>query len=138
MESNATLRAAFTAHLNRWMAVSFDFGTYDCVAFTVEWIDAQRGTNFDRTVAQKFRGLPFREVRVLAEQGRLQAEVLRVLGSPHPVAPKLGDVVMFRNQRGQETVGLAGETLVYGLGERGIGGLPLSTVTLVWPLEGIH
>lgn len=136
---SSELEAALAAHLQRWMHQPFVFGTADCVAFTASWIDGQRGTNYAVRVERQFRGLPFREVRLFAEPGRLRAAVTTMLGEPAGVEEvKLGDPVMFDNGEGKETLGVAGETLAYGPDAHGIGALPLAgRVRAVWPLERI-
>jgi len=133
------LITAFAAHLKRWQAQPFVFGTADCVAFTVDWIDTQRGTHFTARVEREWRTRPFRDLRMLAEPGKLRAAVEAVLGPPDEGAQsKLGDVVMFRTPDDKEAIGVAGERLVYGPSEHGIAAVAQTgRLTAVWPLEWI-
>jgi len=134
-----SLQEAFTAHLKRWMAYSFEFGTHDCVAFAVEWIDAQRGTKFAYRIDSEFRCRPFRELRTLVETDRLKDEVIKVLGEPRQDSrPHLGDVVMYHNGVNRITLGLAGEDMVYGPDRHGMSALLLKDRLLSWwPLAEI-
>jgi len=133
------IEAALTAHLLRWEGKPFAFGTADCVNFTVDWIDAQRGTSFGTQTALQYRALPFRELRMLGEPGRLRAAVIDALGAPSDtLTPKAGDVVLFLTGEGKEALGVAGEALLYGPDRNGLSGIAQAQrVTAVWPLERI-
>jgi hypothetical protein len=134
------LGMALAAHLRRWAARDFDLGTVDCVAFTTEWIDAQRGTHYTELVQRRFRSLTFTELRVYAEPGRLLREICGVLGAPlGALTPKLGDAVVFANGLRRDTFGVAGAELVYSPDARGVGGFAAAgRVVAVWALEGIE
>lgn len=136
---DANLENAFAEHLHRWRDQPFVLGTADCVVFTVAWIDAQRGTHLTMQVEREWRGRPFRELRTLAQPGKLRAAVEAVIGPPDEGTQcKLGDVVMFNTAEGKEAIGVAGERLVYGPSNHGIGAVAQTgRLTAVWPLEWI-
>jgi hypothetical protein len=134
-----TLHKEFTEHLLKWQNQPFAMSTADCVAFTVDWIDAQRGTKLAARIGSEFRCLPFRELRTLVETDRLKDEVIKVLGEPRQDSrPHLGDVVLYHNGVNRITLGLAGEDMVYGPDRHGLSGLLLKGRQMGWwPLAEI-
>ena len=126
-------------HVEIWSARRFTLGSVDCAAFVTDWIDSQRGTEYSQLIEREWAGRPHRELLRMLTPGKLREAATEVLGAPvEGGTAQPGDVLLSKNWRGEDALGIAGESLCYAPGFQGVGALPLAgRVQAVWPLNGL-
>lgn len=106
MSLNQTQKAALAGHIYRAGAIGFVWGQNDCCLFVADWIRARTG----RDLASDFRGRYCDEAgasAVLSAAGGIERLFDERIGERVPLSQAgLGDVVTWRDRRGELLAGL--------------------------------
>ncbi len=127
----------FTQYLWQHQYIPFQYGVHDCSLFVCGWVDKELGTGYLRLLSDMSRGTGLSKlIRRISVPGGYAALVNEVTGKIGALGEgKLGDVAVFRQPCGTETLGIQSHRLVHVPGKNGLTAFGSHLITHHWSLE---
>ncbi len=123
------------AAVEAWRHEPFAWGRHDCCLFTARCVDAMCGTDFESALSEKYSD-ERTALAYIATYGDLRSAVCEWLGDTvaRPALLRRGDVVLFRDDTGADTLGVClGPTIATTV--RGGDSVPMSRAVTGWRID---
>lgn len=126
------------SYLWKHQNVPFQYGKNDCRTFASRWVDSELGTEYEKLGALlvRQRGLA-RAIHSARNPGGYAAMITEVTGVSPVVGLgwNCGDVAVFIQDNGLETLGVTSKRLVHAPGIHGLISFDASKIQCYWSLE---
>ena len=117
------------AHIHK----DFAFGSADCSLFVARVVDAMTDSTYEQQLGESYQD-ERTAIRLIAEQGGMQAAVSAFLGPIAEGRPMRGDVMLFDGGEG-DAVGIWDGKDIVAMGETGLRRVPRSEMKAFWAVR---
>jgi len=130
------------AYWEQWRGSRFVFGRADCAWFVARWLD--RELHAEPTFESRMRTdftytTKLGALRTLENGGGYEAIVTRYLGEPREEweLPAVGDVALFENLDGAETLGVMCGAVIVAPAQEGVAAVGAERLLACWALDAV-
>lgn len=118
--------------LKRYRGTHFHLGTYDCLVFVLDWLEARHGHIGRDAILAKVPYQSMRDVRLRYPTVHEWADLLVAhLGPAATDVPCPGDVALLLQEQ-RPMLGIVGTQLIYVPGEQGVAALSMHHLINYW------
>ncbi len=135
--SNSTLSDRLLQYLWKHQRTNFQYGYHDCGTFTCGWVDSELGTDYVNALRAKCRsGGLVKYLHRIATSGGYAEIVKEFCGlDGNPGIGKPGDIAIFVQPDGRQTLGVQTVRLIHIPAEEGLAAFDTGRIIVHWSLE---